>query len=484
MKSGVKSICKALSITIPILLASNTVLASTNFKDVTEKDWFNKSVNQLTEKKIVCGFEDSTFKPLDNVKTGEFIKMLITAMGVDVKASTNGHWAMGYYSMAVSKGLIVSNEITNKDLDTDINRGQMARMLVRSLGNGVGSNLEQYKTQIKDYDSIPYEFKDYVLRAYALGLITGYEDNTFKYDSILNRAEASEVIVRYINIKEKQESTTKSNVQTVVQTSKSTNTNTQSNSGNVTTSLSEYSLYEYPMEGREYELGPENTMCIKNTYYSNGKLKYMEVLREADMYVLARQIPKDGQEIGGDIEYFLPAPPLSQEAIDKWAENYDPVKVKEKQDREKAEAKEKNSAARKAFKDKLVENNTLTIISNDSYIIESYKSPVKDIALDLSHIGGWRYFDQSDLKSKEYTEDNSLTVQNIKKGLDNVTFNKILTVKIVPYICDKYPNGLTMVDDSYDSDSAYTIILFNNSTSLIEQFNIQLEEFKKVNVKD
>lgn len=41
-------------------------------------------------------------------------------------------------------------------------------------------NLEQYITQIADYDSIYEEYKPYILKAYVSGIIGGYTDGTFK----------------------------------------------------------------------------------------------------------------------------------------------------------------------------------------------------------------------------------------------------------------------------------------------------------------
>jgi hypothetical protein len=68
----------------------------------------------------------------------------------------------------------------------------------------ISNSVEQYKTEIKDYSAIPDEYKTYVLKAYGLRLLSGYEDKSFRYNGILNRAEACAVIIRFMNTKDKQ----------------------------------------------------------------------------------------------------------------------------------------------------------------------------------------------------------------------------------------------------------------------------------------
>ena len=58
---------------------------------------------------------------------------------------------------------------------------------------------KKYETDIKDYENIPLEYKEVVLKAYSKGLITGYTDGTFGGEKTMRRSESVAVIARLID---------------------------------------------------------------------------------------------------------------------------------------------------------------------------------------------------------------------------------------------------------------------------------------------
>ncbi|MDK2919965.1 MAG: hypothetical protein PWQ37_2698 [Candidatus Petromonas sp.] len=174
-----------------------------SFKDATEH-WANKFIARLYDAGFIKGYPDGSFKPDNPIKVGEFTKILISSLGYDdLKVSDKGHWSLNYINKAKELGIIHEEEFTESDLDRNITRAEMARMIVRSLTEEYPSNLEEYKPLIKDYSSIPSEHKDYVLKAYSKGIITGYPDGTFGYSKNATRAEASTMIVRLLDESER-----------------------------------------------------------------------------------------------------------------------------------------------------------------------------------------------------------------------------------------------------------------------------------------
>ena len=101
--------------------------------------------------------------------------------------------------------------ITEEDTDFRYNglpctRGNMAKIATRAfeyLKEEDIADTSTYATKLKDYSDIPDKFKKYVLQAYGKGIISGYEDGTFRSDGILTRAEASSVLVRLIDKSER-----------------------------------------------------------------------------------------------------------------------------------------------------------------------------------------------------------------------------------------------------------------------------------------
>lgn len=175
-----------------ILIAPTNILAKT-FSDVNNNDWFYSVVNELSDKGIISGYEDNTFKPQKAVSYAEFLTLLNNSIGEkqspDYKNSEE--WYKPTFDYLKQKGVITNIQNPN----AEITRNEMAKYL--SLG------LEKLKNQkidtttpasIKDFDSIPNEYKDLVASAVNAGLIKGDEHQNFNGSQFLTRAETAVII--------------------------------------------------------------------------------------------------------------------------------------------------------------------------------------------------------------------------------------------------------------------------------------------------
>ncbi|MDK8281334.1 MAG: S-layer homology domain-containing protein [Peptoniphilus lacrimalis] len=175
-----------------ILIAPTNILAKT-FSDVNNNDWFYSVVNDLSDKGIISGYEDNTFKPQKAVSYAEFLTLLNNSIGEkqspDYKNSEE--WYKPTFDYLKNKGVIAN--IANPN--AEITRNEMAKYL--SLG------LEKLKNQkidtttpasIKDFDSIPNEYKDLVASVVNAGLIKGDENQNFNGSKSLTRAETAVII--------------------------------------------------------------------------------------------------------------------------------------------------------------------------------------------------------------------------------------------------------------------------------------------------
>lgn len=169
------------------------------FKDVKVSDWFVDTVSKLVGKGGIDGYPDGTFRPNNTITRAEFTKILVSSLGYENVPKTGTHWASGYISKAEEIKLIGKGEL--KNIDKPITRNEMAKMTANSLdflGESHVSDRDLFRSQIKDFDKIPKEYQDYVLKSYSKGIITGYPDGTFKGNQGLTRAEASTVIIKVI----------------------------------------------------------------------------------------------------------------------------------------------------------------------------------------------------------------------------------------------------------------------------------------------
>ena len=175
-----------------VLVHSTYAVALTD----VQEHWAKESVGYLVELGIVDGFEDGTFKPEDTIQVDAFIKMVVTSLGHTLE---NGsfYWASTFIDKAKELGLVKEGEFAT--YERPITRAEMACMIVRALQEEYPDNLDEYKSLITDYDTIADIYQDYIVKAYAKGIITGYQDGSFKPEQNATRAEAAAMIVRMID---------------------------------------------------------------------------------------------------------------------------------------------------------------------------------------------------------------------------------------------------------------------------------------------
>ncbi|WP_459195658.1 S-layer homology domain-containing protein [Wukongibacter baidiensis] len=170
------------------------------FSDIEQSDWFVRTVAKLVRKGIINGYLDGTFRPQDSINADAFIKMTVVALKHEVK-NGEGYWAQTYIDKAKEIGIVKDGEFSN--FTREINRGEIARIIVRAMNEIYSDDIEEYIGLIGDYNSIPDGVQDYVLKAYVKGIITGYRDTTFKAENKATRAEASTILIRMLDESER-----------------------------------------------------------------------------------------------------------------------------------------------------------------------------------------------------------------------------------------------------------------------------------------
>lgn len=192
---------------ISIISSSTTSFAKEiNFKDVTNKNWYYTPVTSLVDLGYINGYQDNTFKPNENITFAEFLKIIMNAStNSQYLPMPNKHWAYDIYIDAVVKAVIDSSNFKGdkETLDAPLTRENMAYILI-----GVDENI--YKTRantlkvngIKDISEASDITIDSIYAAYNRGYLEG-KDGYFRPNDNLTRAEASQVIYKFLKIKNK-----------------------------------------------------------------------------------------------------------------------------------------------------------------------------------------------------------------------------------------------------------------------------------------
>ncbi|MCT4597814.1 MAG: S-layer homology domain-containing protein [Vallitalea sp.] len=167
------------------------------FNDISSGIWYTKSVAYVFAMGVMDGYSDKSFIPNGSITIDQFIKIVISTLGYVIDKGKD-YWAQPYIDKAVQLKIINEGEFIN--YKRQITRGEIALIIARVISDeDKQSNIEDYKEKIADYDLIPDKYKESVLLVYSKGIISGYPDNTFRYNETASRAGATSIIVKLID---------------------------------------------------------------------------------------------------------------------------------------------------------------------------------------------------------------------------------------------------------------------------------------------
>jgi hypothetical protein len=168
------------------------------FSDVQPTDYFYQAVRYLACAGAISGYGDGTFRPYNNTTRGQLSKIVVLAQGwplaspsaptfSDVPASDAFYQ---YVETAYAHGIISGYEDGTFRPGNNVTRGQLSKIVV--LSRVWTLTCPQAPTFS---DVLPNDpFYCYVETAHAHGIISGYEDNTFRPAGNALRAQISKIV--------------------------------------------------------------------------------------------------------------------------------------------------------------------------------------------------------------------------------------------------------------------------------------------------
>lgn len=188
-----------MTILMPLVIEVNTAEAVQGepFSDLADH-WSRDFVLKLTEKDIFTGYADGTFKPNNNITVAEFIKIVTGVIELEM-STAEGPWYQMYVDTARNAGLVVTGEFSGTDFNRPITRGEMARIIARTLGEVQEDG--EANTTFSDSIQTPTEFRGYINIISELNIINGYSDGSFGYKRNMTRGEAATIISRLLRVR-------------------------------------------------------------------------------------------------------------------------------------------------------------------------------------------------------------------------------------------------------------------------------------------
>ncbi|MEX1028691.1 MAG: M4 family metallopeptidase [Paenibacillaceae bacterium] len=173
------------------------------FADV-QKHWAADDIDYLASRLIIRGFDESTFKPNDNITRAQFTTMLVQALGLSADDTVSfsdipaNAWYKGNVGAAVKAGITSGLSDHTFMPDALITREQMAVMVANALKFS-GKGFKDGETmvlleQFADRDEISSWARTSVAASYNAGIIRGMNEVTFAPLENATRAQAAVMI--------------------------------------------------------------------------------------------------------------------------------------------------------------------------------------------------------------------------------------------------------------------------------------------------
>ena len=177
-------------------IQKDTEQSKSVFSDIAGH-WAQEIIENLSERNIIDGFEDGSFRPDTSVTRAQFCKMIVTALNLSNSENVTGFndvnesdWYADYVYAASENGIVNGSDGYFMPND-EITRQDAAIMIFRALKSR-GRNVFGSKL-FDDTDSIADYAKDAVSALAASGIING-SDGKFNPLNTTTRAEAATML--------------------------------------------------------------------------------------------------------------------------------------------------------------------------------------------------------------------------------------------------------------------------------------------------
>ncbi|MBO5059509.1 MAG: S-layer homology domain-containing protein [Clostridia bacterium] len=181
---------------------------TSGYTDLSSGHWAYEAVSALSQRGVISGYGDGSFKPGNYITRAEFLTLLLEAFSfVDSDAVVEfadvgeDAWYCKYAATGEKYGIISGYEDNTFRANDKVTRQDACCMVVnladvRALALAAG---REY-TEFQDSSQIAAYARDSVAKLYSAGVINGYGEGEFLPQGQLTRAEAAQLVFSLIKL--------------------------------------------------------------------------------------------------------------------------------------------------------------------------------------------------------------------------------------------------------------------------------------------
>ncbi len=203
---------------VAMIFSSISVFA-VSFSDVADH-WAQKEIEELASKKIINGYDETSFGPEDPVKRVDALLLASRSIGsIDaereayINASNDKYYsklmALGYKGYEKTLSFLIYNDlytfeeirdfVNNQKGEQNLKRVEMAEIIVKILDKTDEIKDISTKLPFTDVEGISLKQKRYIAFCYNEGFMKGMDNSSFAPDETVTRAQMATILHRIIN---------------------------------------------------------------------------------------------------------------------------------------------------------------------------------------------------------------------------------------------------------------------------------------------
>ncbi len=190
----------------PTFLAAAPAQAQTTFTDVTSNYWANGFIQELSNRGVIKGFKDGSFRPNELVTRAQFASMVSSFETANVRNAVafpdvpTSFWANAAIRTAYEKGFMSGYPDTTFKPNQPIPRAQALVSLANGLGYTAGGNVDSTLNFYSDASDIPNYARTGIAAATSKAMVVNYPTVTqLNPNRSMTRAEAAAFIYQALN---------------------------------------------------------------------------------------------------------------------------------------------------------------------------------------------------------------------------------------------------------------------------------------------
>ena len=178
------------------------------FKDVPSTHWAYEFVNLLSTKGIIDGVGYGLFDPNGKVTRAQFVKMLAGVLGVAPTETVSGFkdvpadaWYSGYVAWAYANEITGGVDDEHFAPDAGVTREQICTLIARAADEyGIDLPIKETAISFIDEASISPYASDSIVKMQRAGIISGYDDGSFRPQNGATRTEAAKLLCGLLDL--------------------------------------------------------------------------------------------------------------------------------------------------------------------------------------------------------------------------------------------------------------------------------------------